>query len=211
MIDKEKISSVLSSPISFVREASGEERQIFSDKKSPWLYVFGLESEQQFIGCIFNGEEELINFRPIPKHNLLPELKEILWGYDNETYFGPGPSERRLIKVIVTENTSLETQKVYEECLGANAKDTVLRYGGYTISFLHPLREKALELKKYLRGQENSLSKIEKLKQEIKKSQEELQWARKGLREILTSKKDNEFSRILRKKWEERQQNDKSN
>ena len=165
-MEKIQVKRILSAPISFVRESSPEERKIFPDKKNAWFYTFGLTSGQQFVGAIFDIKEPHVDFRPVPEHNLLPDLEEILWGYDARIYFGgPGPSDKRLMKVLVAKGVSSAEREFYEECLGAKGREKLMRYTSEGIKHYigiarnqfdesrsllksHPLRDTALELKK---------------------------------------------------------------
>ena len=203
--------------VSFVREATSEEAKIFSDKKEAWFYTFGLTSGQQFVGAIFDHKDPRVNFRPVPEHNLLPNLKEILWGYDAQIYFGPGPDERRIIKVLVTSGTPEEEQGFYETCPGAKGPEPLFNYnggpdfgvhrtsdGGRRFFKSHPLRDTALELKKCLIQQREALKAISVAEKTLIYNKDKLSVAQKELSQILTPKKENH---LIQQKLNERRQN----
>lgn len=204
-MDKKQVQSILSAPVSFVRESTPAEKQIFADKKMSWIYTFGLASGQQFVCYLSKDREPYMDFRAVPEHNLLPEIKEIQWGYDNSVYFGPGLSEdeRRIMRVLRSENVPQEHIDFYEECLGATPPESLYDYktqknyigvyrmgdGSRRLAFSHPLREKALELKKYLTEKENAIGALKRYALETKKAEEHLQNAQQNLKQILTPQK----------------------
>ena len=129
-MDKKQVQSILSARVSFVRESTPAEKQIFADKKMSWIYTFGLASGQQFVCYLSKDREPYMDFRAVPEHNLLPEIKEIQWGYDHSVYFGPGLSEdeRRIMRVLRSENVPQEHIDFYEECLGAQGPESFYDY-----------------------------------------------------------------------------------
>ena len=222
-MEKIEVKRILSAPISFVREATTKEAKVFADKKNAWFYTFGLTSGQQFVGAIFNHKDPCVNFRPVPEHNLLPHLKEILWGYDAQIYFGggSGPRERRLMKVFVTEGVPEAEREFYEECLGAKGRQKLMRYTDKGIEpyvgivrsqsndsrlFLksHTLRDTALELKKHLirkREAEKAIFVAEKI---LKNNEAKLAEADKKLGQILVPENKNQ---LIQQTLKERRQN----
>lgn len=215
-METEIIDKVLSSPVKIIRNATAEERQIFADKENAWQYIFELECGQQFVVCLFKEENDFVNFRPLPKHNLLPNLKEISWGYDDNTYFGPGPDERRLVKIRLSDTSTNEEQKYYEKCLGAKIESVARRYCSFPmgehafekrIKFSHQLRDTALELKKYLMTYDKTQQKLQKLNIEVSKAQNKLQWAKDGLHRMLVHPETGTISKILHQKQKTAQEN----
>ena len=216
-MEKTEIKHILSAPISFVREATPKETRIFRDKKGAWFYTFGLASGQQFVGAIFDHKDPRVNFRPIPEHNLLPEVQEILWGYDDQIYFGPGPKERCIIKVLVAEGISEDDREFYEEYLGAEKAKNLFNWpgnregvnrvtedGGRRILKSHLLRDTALEIKKCLIRQREAQKAISVAEKTLIYNKNKLSVVQKELSQILTPKKENH---LIQQKLKERRQN----
>ena len=150
------------------------------------------------MGCLPKKTEPYLDFRPVPEHNLLPEIKEIQWGHDNAIYFGPGLSEdeRLIMRVLKSGKVPQENIDFYEECLGAKGPESFYDYstqqhivapkrvcgdGSRRLAFSHPLREKALELKKYLTEKENAIGALKRYALETKKAEERLKIAQQEL------------------------------
>ena len=221
-MEKSEIKRILSAPISFVRESTQKESEIFRDKKNAWFYTFGLASGQEFVGALFDIKEPHVNFRPVPEHNLLPNLREILWGYDRQIYFGgSGPSDRRLMKVLVVKGVSDSEREFYEECLGAKGRERLIKYTDKGIEsyigiarnqfdesrFLlksHSLRDIALELKENLIRQAEASKAISVAEKTLAYHKDKLATAQENLRQILTSKKE---GKLIQQKLKERRQN----
>jgi len=91
MVNTESIQEILWAPVSFVHQATNKQKRIFSlypntdvpprTDKNGCFYTIGLESGQDFIAHVpFEPYHESV-FTVRPLNHLLPDLKEIQWGY----------------------------------------------------------------------------------------------------------------------------------
>ena len=132
-LEKEKIRSILDSPVVFIHKSTKEEKDLYSDKKVGWFYTFGLESGQIFVSHFQPMEkysDTLVStFKPF--NSLLPDLKEINF----KTRFMFNRERDIEMHTQYHPRVSENEQKVYDEIIAS-------KYNGNSYEFI-PLYQKS--------------------------------------------------------------------